>query len=191
MVVSDQITCVIAAGGRSSRFGEDKAGILIDGRPLIEQIVKAAEQVAAEVWVGLPPKADDESPIRRVLRRDRCVIVDDPSGCGPIGSLRAGLRAVKTPWMLFLSCDLPGIEGGHLNALADRTREGADVIVAVGPEGRRHPLIALYRTSVEPVVSRAVDEGRWALMGVLDSVNCLEVHLPGRALLNMNSPKSL
>ena len=85
---------VVLAGGRSIRFGSDKAVALLDGERLIDRVVAALRpQVAAVIVVG----------------RDE--VGDRPAGgLGPLGGLNAALhraRAEGLEWVASVPCDAP------------------------------------------------------------------------------------
>jgi hypothetical protein len=78
------LSAIVLAGGRSTRFGSDKASALIDGRPMLQRVVEAVAAVCDEVIVvaaaggagSLPPYAE---PL---------VIVEDRvEGSGPLAGL--------------------------------------------------------------------------------------------------------
>ena len=91
----------ILAGGRSERFGSDKAVTLLDGRRLVDWVADAlAPQVTQIVFCGR------DEPGRHCL-------ADRPeSGIGPLGGLAAALHyAAKNDaeFVLSAGCDTPDI----------------------------------------------------------------------------------
>ncbi|MEM7576299.1 MAG: molybdenum cofactor guanylyltransferase [Planctomycetota bacterium] len=113
----------ILAGGRSRRFGSDKARYRIDGRPMIQRVADAFTPLCFSTTVvaqrpnqyadlGLPTIAD--------LRPD----------AGPIEGLRTALRHAHrlthqqptptptSPWILLSSCDLYRPHLSHVQPLA-------------------------------------------------------------------------
>lgn len=91
----------ILAGGRSSRFGSDKALAEIDGRPMLEHVAERlraqcdALVVAGRDWPGLRRVDDRPEP-----------------GLGPLGGLAGALaygQANGFDAVLSSSCDLPAL----------------------------------------------------------------------------------
>ena len=74
----------ILAGGRSSRFGSDKARAVLDGEPLIKRVARMAMPIAESTTIvaDRTGKYDDLG-----LRS----IADDPPHLGPLGGLAAAL----------------------------------------------------------------------------------------------------
>ncbi len=150
---------VLLAGGRASRLGGvDKTAIVADGVTLSDRALAAAEGAEQIVVVGLPDHRD--APSRAVRTRE------DPPFGGPVAALAAGAAALSTspratspratspsavaPWTLVLACDLvhPGRAAAELLRIAASRsdRMPTDGFVAVDDDGRRQPLLALYRS---------------------------------------------
>jgi molybdopterin-guanine dinucleotide biosynthesis protein A len=93
----------ILAGGRSSRFGSDKAEALLGGRPLIAHVHEAlAPQCAQTIVVG-----------REWGRLQRVDDAPEP-GLGPLGGLLGALRHAERHGftsVITSGCDLPSLPG--------------------------------------------------------------------------------
>lgn len=162
---------LILCGGRSQRFGSEKALAELNGASLLSRAVDAlAGWVQPPLWLGTGSGSRPEllAHARECWRRsterrasgEPCdpmsqvrEVRDDPGGVGPLGGLHAGLQAAREAsssgdaWLVALSCDLPAIESGFLRELLGRTRAaGACVGLPQTPEGV-HPLAAVYHLS--------------------------------------------
>ena len=101
--------CVLA-GGRASRLGgQDKPGLRVSGRPLIESVAAAVADAGRLIIVG----PDRPGLPNAIFRRE------DPPGGGPVPALRAGLTEVGAPWVALLAADLPFLTAEHVSALLD------------------------------------------------------------------------
>ncbi|GAA3331097.1 NTP transferase domain-containing protein [Curtobacterium albidum] len=134
---------VLLAGGRASRMsGIDKTALVADGLALSDHAVAAAARARSVVLVGL--RDGRTAPDGVVVTRE------DPPFGGPVAGIAAGLVAVPepAPWTLVLACDLVRPERA-VDALLRAADDTADVdgFVAVDEDGRRQPLLALYRSS--------------------------------------------
>lgn len=145
---------VLLAGGRASRLGgDDKTALVHRGSSLLDQAVGAASGARDLVVVGL--REGSAAPATAILARE------EPRWSGPVAAIAAGLDAVGKPpaaWTLVLACDLPRAPeavaalwagGGASLVGGGAVDEGASVdgLIAIDDEGRRQPLLALYRTS--------------------------------------------
>ena len=134
-------------GGKSSRFGRDKALIEIDGQPLAlriaERIGPAVDQVT---FVGSPEKYQHLGPH---------VIPDAVADFGPLGGILAALEDSESEWNLLTGCDMPELTTEFLSFLVERTVGCEDdVILPCDKEGRPEPLCAMYRSTAREVVRR-------------------------------------
>ena len=112
----DDVTGIILAGGRSSRFGSDKLAIEIDGRAMLQRAVDAVAVVAPRIVVVLAPDADPPPPSALDDRLD--IVHDKVPFLGPLAGLAAGLDAVRTSIALVAAGDMPRMVPAVLQRLA-------------------------------------------------------------------------
>src|SRR5688572_6343729 len=114
-------TGVVLAGGRSSRFGRDKALLELNGEPLLARAVRILAGVVDEVIVlGPADRADHASGAR--------VIPDERPGDGPLPALVTALREMRGERMLAVATDMPLLNPTLLRHVIDRSA-GYDVAV--------------------------------------------------------------
>jgi molybdopterin-guanine dinucleotide biosynthesis protein A len=182
----------VLVGGRSSRFGSDKALALWRGRPLA---VWVAEQVRAAagsvVLVGSR---------ERYQRLGLPVIADAVEDFGPLAGLSAALEHTSAGWNLVVACDMPHLTPAFLAYLLRLAADGdADVLLPLDPEGRAEPLCAVYSSQCRGVIADAV---RGGVHKMTDAFVLLHVRkLPfqdyadfdpqGRLFANLNTPADL
>lgn len=133
------VGAVVLAGGRSSRFGAEKASARFLGRPMLAWVVEAASTVAEDVIVCTA--AGQQLPALPVQVR---TVQDAEEFAGPLAGLVRGLGAARQPWVVALACDTPLVQTAALRALLDRRAEGVDAIIPVAG-GIQQPLVAVYR----------------------------------------------
>lgn len=142
MASDSNLTGLILAGGKSTRFGSDKASAVVAGRPMVQWVAEALAQVCGSLVVvraqgqQLPP-IDVEAPV---------LVVDDrwPER-GPLAGLASGFPAVRTGYCFAASCDAPMLQPGLVRFLADRAARHDIALVETG--GHLNPLAAVYRAS--------------------------------------------
>lgn len=170
---------VLLAGGRASRVhGADKTGFTSGDATLLDRAVQAAAGARTLVVVGL--RDGRVPPAGALLTRE------EPAWSGPVAALAAGLAVVgdPAPWALVLACDLPRAPEAVAALLAggaedDEHRDGR---LAVDSDGRRQPLLALYRTDalrtrLGGLRADGPLEGL-SLRRLLDGLDLLEVPVP-------------
>lgn len=186
--VQTACSVILLAGGQSSRMGTSKAWLEFAGRPLLAHLVERMLTVFPEVLVV----AASGQPLPETAAR---VIHDERPGEGPLAGLAVGLREIAQPLAFVASCDAPFLDPRIALALAERS-DGFDVVVPEW-EGRLHPLHAVYRASVQPLVARQLAEGQRRMMRFLECVRTRvvteaelrEIEPDGRSFHNMNTPE--
>lgn len=187
---------VLLAGGRASRLGGvDKTALVADGATLLDHALAAASGAARVVLVGARPDADRDAQEARLGPQTIVRTREDPPFAGPVAALAAGLAAIpdSATSTLVLACDLvrPEPAAARLFAAA-ATSELRDGLVAVDEDGRRQPLLALYRTEA---LGDALDRLREASGGLEDlsmrrllaALDLVEVPLPSVLCADIDS----
>jgi molybdenum cofactor guanylyltransferase len=130
----------VLAGGRSSRFGGDKALAIAGGRTLLSRALGALRGVGLEPTI-VSPRAETYARYRAGrLTRER-------PDQGPVEGVRVALEECAFPWALILSVDMPGVMPVCLDALLARAASAltdARAFCFRDAGGRRHPFPGLY-----------------------------------------------
>ncbi len=167
---------VVLAGGCSSRFGGNKALVMLDGRPLIKHVTDTVTKIfsscllvtnspATYKFLNLPMTGDlfaDAGPlagihaalqyVRRLPRRTRCFIV----GCD---------MPLLTPPLIRLLCDLS-------------YEDDSDAVIPRPAAGRAEPLCGIYHIRALPLIEESLRKKTRKIGQVL---NRLQVRYVSRA----------
>ncbi|MEX2580154.1 MAG: formate dehydrogenase accessory sulfurtransferase FdhD [Verrucomicrobiales bacterium] len=184
------LDAVLVAGGRSSRFGEDKAFIDWKGQPLyVAQLRKLAALRPDRLW--LSTNADQSFPevLEGVTR-----LVDKTPGLGPVGGLKTVFERSAADFVLVLAVDLPLMTVDYLRGLS-RTPKG----VVPRRDGFSEPLAALYpRAAMLGLLEAAGGAGERRLRRIVDEAagkGCIEFReisgAKARLFTNLNQPEDL
>ncbi len=129
-------TAIIMAGGDSRRMGADKAGLLLDGQPLLQIVTASMQQLFAQVIVSVrQPRAGIDLP----------QVCDEQPDGGPLAGLAAGLGRITTPWAFMVACDMPFVVPELVELLAGYRHRHQAVVPVV--HGYPQPLAAFYAAS--------------------------------------------
>lgn len=181
----DRIPAYILAGGKSSRFGSDKAVALFSGQPLIQRLADAVRPHVARVMVV----ADQTDKYAHLGLR---TIPDLEPGLGPLGGLLTALSdCLDDGWLFLLSCDLLTLNPAWLDVLR-KQRTSTTQAVAFKPD-RWQPLLALYQTSLRNTVMDRLHSSDRSMQSLLTEVGATEAPLPSDwpSLLQANHPQDL
>lgn len=164
----------ILAGGRSTRFGSDKALATLDGRALIDRVADALRpQVDALVVVGRS-------------HPDVTCIPDRPSpDLGPLGGIAAALHHATThgfQQVLTVPCDAPFLPAGLRVQLS-----------ASGSAAYRTdlPVVGWWPASAGMALDRLLTEGgSRSIRAFADRIDAVGITVPGE-IANINTPDDL
>lgn len=164
----------VLAGGRSSRFGSDKALAIFDGRPLIDHAV-----------ASLSPHVD----IVVICGRDvagKISLPDRPApDMGPLGGLNAALHHALSHGydaVLTTGCDMPAYPDQLAQALVGK---GASVL-------KGQQLAGFWPASLAPELdAHLAEENNRSIHGWLRRINARIVERPDILLPNINRPEDL
>lgn len=186
-----RIAGVLLAGGKSSRFGGEKAIALFGGKTLMEVVVLA--------FKDLPRFAVSAQPASAAAARARGwgvpVLSDDVSApAGPLTGVAAGLDWAKREGFNFIAtapCDAPLLPGDFVQRLADGI-SAAPAAYAVTCLGE-HPLCALWRVDLLEALSARLGAGEHpAARAFLRSIGAVVVHFDdAHAFANANTADAL
>lgn len=161
----------VLAGGRSRRFGSDKAlAVMPDGRTLIDHAV-----------AGLTPH------VARVVICGRDTgLADRPApDMGPLGGLNAALhhgRAAGFAGVLTNGCDMPLYPAELPVALI-----GPRAAILAG-----QPLLGWWPvTLADALDTHLAEENNRSIRGFVDRIGARVVEMPGLVLPNINRPEDL
>lgn len=145
------VTAFILAGGKSSRMGEEKAFMQIQGKGLIDRIISAAHNVSEDTFV-VGPK-DKFGAYGRIVN-------DVYPDSGPLAGIHAALERSRTELSLVLPVDTPFVTTEFLKFLTDTARESKAIVTVPRVGGRLQPLCAVYRKPFAAIAEQALKEKR-------------------------------
>ena len=190
---SDTRICgMVLAGGRSSRFGSDKAAALLLGRPLLlwalDHLARACDRTAVSAQPG--------SAAAILAAEGGWMVLADGAGdaAGPLAGIRAGLAWARGQGADFLAvepCDAPLLPPDMHRRLGDAI--GAAPVAVARTEDGLQPLCALWRTVALEAVAAALHGGAhppiWRLLQDLGAAQV--AFADPSAFVNANRPADL
>ncbi len=146
---------VILAGGQSSRMGQDKAFVKLNGQSLLQRQIETVRAAGfSEIMIsgrsgvdysvfGLP------------------VVLDQTLNAGPLAGIHAVLSLTKNRQLLVLAVDLPQMTPAFLRLLKAAAEAGAGVIPRLA--GQVEPLAAIYPAVAREQAGKLLAECKYAV----------------------------
>jgi molybdopterin-guanine dinucleotide biosynthesis protein A len=186
------IAGAIIAGGRSQRFGGDKAAALLAGRTLLEHVTDKLRIVAVHIVVNAPPNSQAAALGARMGLALAPDAPGDPEG--PLSGLKAALSWAESQGAALLAtapCDTPLLPRELYPRLREEIGEAA-VAIAETADGP-HALCGLWRVSALPALARTLAGGRHPpVRDALAAFGVRRVRFSDPALFaNVNTPDDL
>ncbi len=131
---TDIITAIVLAAGASSRLGQSKQLLQVEGEPLLRRIARVScESNADRTLVVLGDNEREHGRIIRDLPLYICIHSDWERGMG--SSLKAGMEFIQsflsdTTAVIVVVCDQPLLTTDHLNHLIDKYKSTGAPVVA-------------------------------------------------------------
>lgn len=182
------LSSIVLAGGQSSRMGQDKALLEINGVPLLRRICQVAQACTVSVYVVTPWP----DRYQTILSSDEQIVIDRHSQ-GPLVGFAQGLAQVTTEWVLLLACDLPNLRADALQTwithIPSLTQEIA--LLPLSEKGWQ-PLCGFYRRDCLNQLQAAIDQGERSFQRWLAALPVRELpDVDQNLLVNCNTPQDL
>lgn len=183
------LTGLVLAGGRSTRLGQDKVELPLNGQSLLARTAGLAVRFCSRVVVSGRNPAD--------LGLDLDWLPDDEPGHGPMGGILTGLAHLGGP-LLVLACDLPLLDEATVARLVEHrgSRPPGTVVTTFlqSATGFIEPLVAVYEDLARPHLAAALAAGERKLARALpEACRHLIPYGPEEAhvFFNVNYPADL
>lgn len=181
-------------GGKSSRMGQDKAQLLLNGQPFWKRI---AQELSAcgKVYLSVSQTCDEKDLEGYPIIRD---VVPD---CGVMGGLYSAFQTIEEDLLFACACDMPFVNRRFVQWMRNRWEEEGqkgrqwDGIVVCGDDGKTHATAALYHRRLQGKLEEQVRQRRLRMHTfVREESNILllpmgEVTSFSRCFQNINTPE--
>lgn len=199
------LSAIVLAGGQSSRMGQDKALLTIQGVPLLQLVCEVAIACCDAVYIVTPWQERYQH-----LRLPKCQFIREvpllgdntaemptsskvavPLPHGPLIGFAQGLAQVQTEWVLLLACDLPRLRVDVLQKWAVQLNQVGEEAIAVLTHHAKgwDPLCGFYRRNCLPALNDYINQGgrsfqQWLAQHPVQVLPLLDAQM----LFNCNTP---
>jgi molybdenum cofactor guanylyltransferase len=192
--MTNNLTAIVLAGGRSSRMGQDKALIPVQGIPLLQLVCQIAESCADTVYVVTPWQERYQHLLPPKSQFIQEVPLSESRSHGPLIGFSQGLTHVQTEWVLLLACDLPKLKAEVMQEWTAKLKNIEDEAIAalVSHTKGWEPLCGFYRCCCLPSLKSYINRGGRSFQEWLKGQPVHTLPLPEPDMLfNCNTPQDL
>ncbi len=157
-----KISCLVLAGGKSTRLGRDKIVEVIGDNTLLERVLDTLEMFESEIILVTSGQAN----IPPISGHPGVKIVSDIyPGKGSLGGIYSGLKASHSHYNLVVAADMPFLNKGLLKYMVE-IAEGFD-LVAYNEEDRPELLHAIYSKNCLAPMESLIRQNSLRIIGIL------------------------
>ncbi len=182
--------CAIIAGGKSLRFGSNKAYAELKGKKLIDYALDLAQEISTKViivYAQNKPSLSNDSLANLIWTQDQF------SEKGPLAGIHAALLQSTAMWLAVIPCDMPYLNDKIYLNLADH-RKGTEIVVAKSSNGLE-PLVSLWhKNNIGRIESLLEDnQGKHGLKDYIENnaAKIIDLTLKHQHFKNINYPTDL
>jgi len=158
---ASQLSAVVLAGGKSSRFGRDKAEMEFSGQRVLDGLIVTLREFPFQKLAVVSAQGQErEWPEPIVSLRD------DQEGLGPVPG-----------GILVTACDMPLVSGALIEWLLGYYDAHADAVIP-RHQGGIEPLFGIYEKSFLPAIEESIQAGRYTLHFIIEEANVRFVDVP-------------
>jgi molybdopterin-guanine dinucleotide biosynthesis protein A len=162
----NQVAGVILAGGKSSRFGSNKALALHQGDALIQTIARRLAALFPETLL-ITNTPEEYGFLGWPMAKD---LYPD---CGPLAGIHAALRTVSQPRIFVCGCDMPLVNPDLIRFLCEL--EGDHDIVLPWLDEGPEPLYAVYSKKALPIIEEQLSKNQYKIGMVFEKLRIRKV----------------
>ena len=167
------MNCYILIGGNSSRMGQSKVALFLDGMAAAAR--RAFDAVYAVQRAGGEPAAGVET-----------IFVEPHAGRAPLFGVQRALQHAEGKCFI-LAVDYPRLTSALLGRLRARFEASNALLMAPRSHGKLQMLCAGYDSALLPRIEQRIGEGRLDLRGLVTEI----VDEESDELTNVNTPEDL
>lgn len=161
------MNCIILAGGKSLRFGDDKPFAKIGNSTLIEHIIAVLSPLFKDlILVTNYPKKYAGFPVY--------AIEDKIKNIGPLGGIYTGLLASDSYHNFIVACDMPLLNPSLISHMISLIKNDADVIIP-NINNKLEPLHAIYGKKCIKAIESQISTGNYKIQDFYCFVNIMHI----------------
>ena len=156
-MTENNIIGIILAGGKSSRFGEDKSNIRLGNKTLLEHTINKIEKEFSEILIISNNKKYDFKNKKIYTVKD-CI----KGQLGPLVGILTAMKWVKEnkknyKWIASFPCDTPFFDIKLISKLKLKTEKTFKKLVFLNSDKKRHNIFGLWSMDLIETLEKDIE----------------------------------
>ena len=193
-MIENNILGIILAGGKSSRFGEDKSTAKLGNKTLLDHTVNKIENEFNEILVISNNKEFN-------FKNNKIHVVEDciEGQLGPLVGILTAMKWVKKnnknyKWIASFPCDTPFFDMKFISELKIKIKETSKKLIFLNSNKKRHNIFGLWSLDLIEILEEDIKNSfrkveLWADKVGYENININEEKFD--RFLNINTKKDL
>ena len=180
-----EVVAYVLAGGKSSRMGQDKGLLLLNGKPMVAHVLDSLKEVAEKITI-----VSNQAGYEQL---DYEVISDEIKDIGPMGGLYTLLHHTQASKNIVVACDTPFVSAELWQILWQNSKNNQAVVFSV--QGMIQPLFGIYDQNILPKVKEMMTNQCYKMQKLVADVDLKILPLEDypslhiKQLFNINTPQ--
>jgi len=182
-----EIPCVIFAGGKSSRMGEDKALLPFGEFDSLSRFqLERFKPFFSKTYISVKDKAKFNFKADFI---EDIKVAHQSAVHSPMIALLSVFEKIKDDFVFIISVDTPFFEIDDFEKLFAKIDKNFDAIISKEKE-QIHPLVGIYKRTIIPKLQKLTEEENHKMHSLLKSIDTSFVDFDkSEAFINLNTPK--
>ena len=143
-MIENNIIGIILAGGKSSRFGEDKSNIRLGSKTLLDHTIDKIEKEFSEVLI-ISNNKEYNFKNKKIHTVKDCI----EGQLGPLVGILTAMKWVNEnkknyKWIASFPCDTPFFDTKLISKLNLKTKETSKKLIFLNSDKKRHNIFGLW-----------------------------------------------
>ena len=193
-MIENNILGIILAGGKSSRFGEDKSIAKLGDKTLLDHTINKIEKEFTEILVISNNKEFN-------FKNNKIHVVEDciEGQLGPLVGILTAMKWVKKnnknyKWIASFPCDTPFFDMKFISELKIKIKETSKKLIFLNSDKKRHNIFGLWSVDLIETLEEDIKNGLRKVEIWADKIGYEKININTKEFdmfLNINTKEDL
>jgi len=165
------MNAIILAGGKSSRFGSNKAMYKLDQKPMLENIIEKLEPFFNKIYI-----IGNEKQELKGIKGKIEYLTDKIPDKGPLGGLYTGLSKTDSQFNYLQACDMPFICEDYLSFMQAYIKKDSKYEAYIPEkEGYLEPFVGVYNKNIKEDILKLIKKDQLNFDYLFNEINIKKI----------------